>query len=495
MGKAVKDPAKDAKSEWGKTGQAMVGSLLATAKAAAQAAGIIKTIDLSRAVESAQKLQDVTTRIAQQGGLRQNEVRSAERYVGKQWLVTPERIGEAVGPLAQQIGDPKAAFRAYSELADYGLAQGLTPEQAQPAVETLANGLHMKEGFGHFAELTRDIGTNLQLGPNQILRTLQGLRGELQKVKVDSDEARVRLAAMVGVLGGKDRTPDDQIRVASTLIGWVQSNAANIERSTKKTISDRNTGKVDVVAGAQAAWEFAQKKFKGRPAAMKDHALFWNLDPELAAVLAGDELGQIDRVAAEARDRGEWARAAGYYRRSAEGQKREEDLHISDWETAGGEVFLRGGEKITESLGPKAGAAAKLVGGLAADVAPHLTGSAKKALGGAALLFGTGAVVAGAATEPRDDGNWTERAEDTAADLRARAAAMQAAARDPDGGFRRAAAAGNRPAGRRNNGALSGPALAGIERAVERGTRKGNEQAAKRRPKPRPDPNADRGNR
>ena len=118
-----------------------------------------------------------------------------------------------------------------------------------------------------------------------------------QATATDTDQARVRVEALVGVLG-KGLKPQQATQVSAQALTFIRSHAAEIEYSTGRQVFDEKGQINDPTAILAAVKSYVDRKFGGN-AAGKRRALQLQAGPELTAakiiVSGGRALGSSDK--------------------------------------------------------------------------------------------------------------------------------------------------------------------------------------------------------
>lgn len=357
-----------------------------------RAAGVLQSINFANAVEDAKRLDLTTAKLGQSAGVAGTVLKQNLDAAEAKTLSSSLAMADFARTIGRVTYDSKFAVDSVSALGDEALAAGRDLSEEIGIATTLHDIGVQAQGVG--AELGRisDIAKNLGTtgGPQALKDSITALGPLLQGVATDTDQARARVEALVGVLGKKLK-PQQATQVSAQALSFIRSHAAEIEYSTGRQVFDEKGQINDPTAILAAVKAYVDRKF-GSNAAGKRRALQLQAGPELAAAILRTNFGEVDQVAAEAQDTGATTAAAETFRQSKEGKRIESQLAKDRGLRSAGEQALGIHDALVDKLGTTGAIATELVGGnLALKAAPA---AGRAALGGlGAVGYGTAATV------------------------------------------------------------------------------------------------------
>ena len=406
----IRADGSQAVTEAGKIRQAMSGAAAATGTAFKTAGGEIKNllggigrdalsaatslnrVNFDSAIASAVEYKRTTAELAQASGRDVGVVRAQLEYLsnatgeGEQAL---QRYVKAVGDVTYSYAGAADAAKA---LGDEALASGRSIEEYKALGHALAemgaDGQDAEKVLANIRAQAQGLGTIG--GPKALQDQLASLGDTVQQVDLDTDEAKRKFTALLGVLGAGQR-PEQARRTQASVLSTLTGRAREVSRTVGYDILDEQGRVKDptkVIADLKrdvAARGLSQKQQRQ---AFRD--LFGNV--EGSQVFNADIGGQVAKVAAlapksAAEDAAKVRASEEFKRREAENRaergKRELGEKAAPWQT-------RISNLIAEH--PVAGTLAATYGG---SVGKSLLGAGWNALfgggGGAAAGGGSGA--------------------------------------------------------------------------------------------------------
>lgn len=400
-GQQVKNEAQSIAGTFQKTAQsiqaglgsglrAVGGALSNVISGGLQAAGVFQSINLAAAVEQAKQLDAVTARLGQSAGVAGTTLKNSFEAAEGKTLTSAVAMAEVAKSLGRVTYDGKFAAESLQALGDDALAVGRElPDQLPLAAALHGLGVQSKDVQGELGRLT-DIADRLKLvgGPTALKDTIAALGPQLAGVAADSDQARAKLEALVGVMS-KGLKPEKAREVSAGVLNAIKSRALEFERITGRQVLDANGQVQDPTEILRALKANVDKRFGKGDSAAKRRALM--AEGDLGLALMRTDFGEVDRVAASARDTGATAKAAEAFRQSTEGKRLGAQLAKDQAMRGVGEKMLGIHDTLVDKLGVPGAIGAELVGGqLALSGTKALAGTTGKGL--AALGGGTAAV-------------------------------------------------------------------------------------------------------
>lgn len=367
--------------------KAVGGALSSVISGGLQAAGVFQSINLAGAVEQAKQLDAVTARLGQSAGIAGTTLKASFEAAESKTLTSAVNLAEVAKSLGRVTYDGKFAAESLQALGDDALAMGREIGDELPLAAALHGlGVQSKDVGGELGRLT-DIAQRLNLvgGPAAFKDNLAALGPVLAGVSADTDQARAKLEALVGVMS-KGLKPEKAREVSSGVLQAIKSRALEFERITGRQVIGADGQVQDPTEILRALKANVDKRFGKGDSAAKRRALL--AEGDLGLALMRTDFSEVDRVAASARDTGATARAAEAFRQSTEGKRLDAQLTKDRAMRQAGEVTLGIHDTLVDKLGAPGAVGAELVGGKLA-----LAGG--KALAGAA---GKGIAAAGAGT-------------------------------------------------------------------------------------------------
>lgn len=363
------------------------GALSSVVQGGLQAAGVIQSINFAGAVEQAKQLDAVTARLGQSAGIAGTQLKASFDAAESSTLTSAVSLAEMAKSLGRVTYDGKFAAESLQALGDDALAMGREIGDELPIATALHGmGVQAKDVGAELGRLT-DIADRLKLagGPAALKDQIAALGPALAGVAADSDQARARLEALVGVMS-RGLKPERAREVSAGVLSAIKSRALEFERITGRRVLDDNNQVIDPTAILKDLKANVDKRFGKGDSAAKRRALLAQGD--LGVALLRTNFDEVDRVAAAAHDTGATAKAAEAFRQSTEGKRLETQLTKDRGLRQAGEVALGLHDQLVDLLGAPGAVATELVGGQA------LFAGGKAALG----ALGKGITAAGAGT-------------------------------------------------------------------------------------------------
>lgn len=358
-----------------------------------QAAGVFQSINLAAAVEQAKQLDAVTARLGQSAGVAGTTLKASFEAAESKTLTSAVAMAEVAKSLGRVTYDGKFAAQSLEALGDDALAMGRELGDELPLAAALHGlGVQSKDVQGELGRLT-DIAQRLNLvgGPAALKDTIAALGPQLAGVAADSDQARAKLEALVGVMS-KGLKPERAREVSAGVLNAIKSRALEFERITGRQVLDENGQVKDPTEILRALKANVDKRFGKGDSAAKRRALL--AEGDLGLALMRTDFGEVDRLAASTRDTGATAKAAESFRQSTEGKRLNAQLTKERGMRSAGEVALGIHDTLVDKLGVPGAVGAELVGGqVVLGGAKALAGTTGKGL--AALGGGTAATMLG----------------------------------------------------------------------------------------------------
>lgn len=375
--------------------QSAGGVLSGLARSAITVAGVFQAIDLSRATDQFKQLDMTATRFAQASGQGLTDLKSKFAAIEAKTLTS----APALANMAQQLGratyDGKAAAGAMEDLADYAQATGQQLSDMGGSFLSLNQGLGVTQRFGDELGRIRDIAAQVGTkgGHVALVDTLTALNPQLAQVNTETDQARAKLEALVGVLG-KGLKPQQAQQVAGGVLSMLKEKAFDIERATGKQVIDRRTGQL--IDPTQTLRELqALRARQGGSQQVKEARAVNTYGWDIGMALMRTDFSQVDKIAAASTKQkglqaGATAEEAARFRQTEAAKREAERLALEQKNRdLGGGTITSFQDWIHGALGPTgmfAASTAATVGGAVGG-----TIGMQKLAAGARSLFSLGA--------------------------------------------------------------------------------------------------------
>lgn len=339
------------------------GGLLSMAGGALKAASALQGLSIANAIGDAKALDLATAKLGQSAGVSGAKLQSSFDKAEKKTLTSSIAMADFARSLGRASHNGKfaagsveslavaalAAGRDLSDEAGFGLAierVGFDASQSMTEIERMAD----------MAERMQTIG-----GPAALRDTLAALGPQLDSVSTASDESRVKLEALVAVMG-KGLKPGQAQAVGSGALSLVQSRALDIERLTGRRVLNDKGEVTDPTAALAEVQRLGRKKFRGNKEAERRAAIS-EFGPLLGSMIVNTDFSQVDKLASSAKDRGKIEGAAADFRNTPEGRRQEAELAKQQALRSAGSPILGVFDTLTEKLGPTGSLIATYLGG------------------------------------------------------------------------------------------------------------------------------------
>jgi len=380
----------------GKVGPRLQGALKTVGGAVAgllsdglRAAGVLQTLSLANAVEDAKRLDLATAKLGQSAGVSGTILKSNFDAIEKRTLTSSVAMADFSRALGRATYDSRFAADSVGSLGDEALAVGRDLGDELPIAVALRDlGVNASGVTSELGRL-RDIAERVDTigGPTALKDTFAALGPLLSGVSTQTDEARAKLEALIGVLG-KGLKPQQATAVGAAALSQVRARALDIERATGRRVLDDQGNLIDPTRALADIKRIAERRF-GKNKEAQRRALISDFGQELGLSIYRTDFGDVDKLAKEAQDRGKTGKEAEQFRKSKEGQRIDAQLKKDQELRGAGEKLLGIHDTLVGNLGVGGALAVELGGG-------QLALSGAKALGGKALAAagaGTAATV------------------------------------------------------------------------------------------------------
>lgn len=384
----------------GKLGGAMRtvgGALTDIISGGLKAAGVFQTISLAKAVEDVKQLDLATAKLGQSAGVSGTILRGSFDAAEKKTLTGAVAMADLARQLGKVTYDGGFAAGSIATLGEEALAVGRDLGDELPLAVALRDLGITAEKLPAELGRVRDIAEQVSTvgGHVAFKDTLAALSPLLSGVATDSDEARTRLEALIAVLG-KGLKPEQAKQAGAAALQQIRSRALDIERATGRRVIDDKGQLIDPTQSLADLKRLADRRF-GKNTEAKRRALMSDFGQELGLAIMRTDLGEVDRVAASARDKGKTGAEAERFRQSKEGKRIEAGLAKDQALRGVGDKLVGVHDTLVSNLGVTGALGAELVGGQVALAGAKYAGGKLLAGGVTAAGLGTAAAVAGGA--------------------------------------------------------------------------------------------------
>lgn len=372
------------------------GSIAGVVRGGLSAAGVLHTLNISRGVNDAKELDAITARLGKTLGQSGEALKNQFKGMEARTHATADAQAEFVGNLTLLTSNAKGSSAALLGLADHALATGQTLGEQLDLGHLLVNGLGAVSGtseeLGRLRSMAETLGT--VGGPEQLLKTFKAIESQLGQVSMETDEARAKTTAWIGV-ATKGLKPEQQARVGAGMIEFFKSKALDMERVTGTRVYDKN-GNLDLDKAIRTYKGYMAKKF-GKNDAQRRRVILMSAGLEVGSAIERAQASEVDAVAGTSQDKGDITASAKDFRHSKVGRRErvENQQNATDRSIGGAFVAVQDalidkvGSDATTRINIAAGALATLgigsaVAGLVKGGLPAIKG-AGEALGVAAL--------------------------------------------------------------------------------------------------------------
>jgi hypothetical protein len=357
-----------------------------------RAAGVLQTISLANAVEDAKRLDLVTAKLGQSAGVSGTLLRSNFDAVEKKTLTSSVAMADFSRSLGRATYDSKFAADSVGALGEEALAVGRDLGDELPLAVALrglgTEARDLPNELGRIRDMAERIGT---VGGHMALKdTLAALGPQLAGVSMQAPDARVKLEALIAVLG-KGLKPEQATAVGSAALQTIRSRALDIERVTGRRVLDDNNELVDPTQTLKDLKKLADRRYGTKNTEAKRRALMTEFTPDLGLAIYRSDFSEVDRLKTLATNKEKTEAEAEKFRQSKEGKRIEAGLAKDQAMRGVGSELAGVHDTLVDTLGVPGAMGVELVGG-------HVALAGAKALGGKILAgsVGAGAAVGGA---------------------------------------------------------------------------------------------------
>ena len=373
------------------------GAFLGMASTALRAAGVMQTISLANAIEDVKKLDLATAKLGQTAGISGTQLKEGFNQAERKTLTSAVVMADLARQLGRVTYDGRFATESIAALGDEALAVGRDLGDELPLAAALRDmgvtAERLPAELGRIRDMAEQVGT---AGGHLALKDqLAALQPLLSGVATESDQARARLEALVGVLG-KGLKPEQAKQVGAAALQQIRARALDIERATGRRVIDDKGQIIDPTQSLADLKRLADKRF-GNNQEAKRRALMADFGQELGLAILRTDFNEVDRVAKSSADKGKTAAEAEKFRKSKEGQRLAKRLEKEQMLRTGSEGLVEVEDAWTDALGPWGGIAAGFLVDRGLQWAGSLLGGGGGAAAGTEGLVG-GITAAGAGT-------------------------------------------------------------------------------------------------
>lgn len=390
VGKGVADTATQGERARG-VFQSAGSALSGIVRSGLAVAGVFQAIDLSRATDQFRQLDLVSTRFAQASGQGVADLQSRFIALEAKTLTAAPAMASMAQSLGRATYDGRAAAGALADLSEYAQATGQQLTDVGSSFAALHQGLGVTERLGDELGRVRDIAQQLGTkgGHVALVDTLTALGPQLAQVNTETDGARAKLEALVGVLG-KGLKPQQAQQVAGGVLSMLKEKAFDIERATGKQVIDRRTGQL--IDPTQTLRNLqALRDRQGGSQAVKEARAVNTYGWDIGMALMRTDFSQVDRVAqTSTKNRqlqaGTTAEEAARFRQTEAAERERKRLALEAMNRdVGGRAITGFTDKVHDALGTTGLFASGIIGGAAGTVSSGLA-LPKLAMGVKSLL-------------------------------------------------------------------------------------------------------------
>ncbi|TXH43152.1 MAG: hypothetical protein E6Q97_34470 [Desulfurellales bacterium] len=358
-----------------------------------RAAGVLQTISLANAVEDAKRLDLATAKLGQSAGVSGSILKSNFDAVEKKTLTSSVAMADFSRSLGWATYDSKFAADSVGALGEEALAVGRDLGDELPLAVALrglgTEARDLPNELGRIRDMAERIGT---VGGHMALKdTLAALGPQLAGVSMQAPDARVKLEALIAVLG-KGLKPEQATAVGSAALQTIRSRALDIERVTGRRVLDDNNELVDPTQTLKDLKKLADRRYGTKNTEAKRRALMTEFTPDLGLAIYRSDFSEVDRLKTLATNKEKTEAEAEKFRQSKEGKRIEAGLAKDQAMRGVGSELAGVHDTLVDTLGVPGAMGVELVGG-------HVALAGAKALGGKILAgsVGAGATAVGGA--------------------------------------------------------------------------------------------------
>ena len=312
-------------SEWGKK---TFGSLTGLASGVLGEVTALKGLSIGNAIRDAKALDMATAKLGQSAGISGAKLQSSFDQAEKKTLISSVAMAEFARSLGRASYDGKFAAGSVESLAVAALAAGRDlSDEAGFSLAIQRVGFDASQSMTEIERMA-DMADRMQTigGPVALRDTLASLGPLLDSVATSSDESRIKLEALVAVMGKGLKLGQAQA-VAGGALSTVKSRALDIERLTGKRVLNDKGEVTDPTAALADIQAITRKKFKGDQGAQR-RALISEFGAELGSMIMYTDFSQVGKLAKTATDKGGVQAEANKARETAAGKRVQKQLAV-----------------------------------------------------------------------------------------------------------------------------------------------------------------------
>ena len=372
-------------------------ALLNMTSTALRASGLIRDIDLGAAIEGARKLDNVTTRLGQQGGKSAEKLAASFEALSQTTMTSAPTLAQYALGLTKTTYDANSSAEALKGLGTEALATGRDLADNLNLGQTMRNSLSVigdtTQELGRLRSIAESVG--LAGGRLQLQDSLAQLSPLLATVSTKTDESRAKLESLVAVMG-KGMKPGAATQVAASALSMIKTRALDIERNTGKRVLDEYGEIIDPTQTLASLKEHADKKFGKKNSDAKRRAMMSEYGMDLGLAIMRTDYNEVNKLSASSTKNAPAAAArtqaeADAYRSTAAGRHDDDNNKVDGILQKAGKAV----NNVVDSINKELGAEGSLVANAAGQSTNALVRSAlgdtmpaKLAGGAAGLLVG-----------------------------------------------------------------------------------------------------------
>ncbi len=261
---------------------------------------------LGKAADSAQQFGERTAQGARRAGVDLSALRTTVARNELATLHGADAQLDLVISLQRTTYNGRGAVDSLRSIGMAATASGRDLAELVPVVASLQDGLNVRgdvgDELGRITHLARELKTIG--GPVALQDTIASLRPALQQVSIEGARARGEMLGLVAVLA-QDRKPGQAGQVASAAIGFVKSNAVQIEYSLHQAgllkkgehVLNAQGNVRDELGTIEALQKLADRKYGKGDSQAKYNAVIAQYGPDLGSAMLQRNLTRDAREA------------------------------------------------------------------------------------------------------------------------------------------------------------------------------------------------------
>lgn len=331
------------------------------------------TAYLSESTDKAKSFQERTSQTARRAGLDVDLLRSTITRNERTTTQSADSQAEFVEQLQRVTYQGKGAAESLRGMSALATSWGRDVRDLVPVAAAFQDGLRIKGDIT--PEIERVIASAERLktigGPQAMLDTMGALRPVLGQIAMESDLARHKVEALVGILSQK-RTSEQAQSVMGGAVGMLRGMINQVEYTLGRRITNDEGQLTNPTKDLQDLQREINKRFRGQDQRVKRRAVLEQFGPDLGSMLLYQDLSKIDSEAGKL-DRANIDKGMKDFFQTPEGQRQLRESREQTRDRKVGATTLR----ASDAVGAAKDVAAEKVIDAGADLGPgYDTGNA-----------------------------------------------------------------------------------------------------------------------